>query len=636
MRLLGQGLCKSTLMSEIHTTPQLPASGFSDGDRIIDSDGNVWEWNLEQNSWIVRGKADPIPDGSERTDGLVTPEVVRKLKMIQDLMDQGVPFAPFKLKSRVQNPYFYYFQSSDGLIRFAPEGNGLLRMEIDRSRLYSMIVSRCCIGPDGKRGEQGAKGIDGKPAANEVFQNPIVDGSTLVIEAVVPTPIDTPISTRIYDSADEEIADVMIATDGSGEVSVVISNGYSIEITDMEASYDSTSEVLNLRIPFSEFPDGSDIIGWKFKSRQQGAKGEKGEDGKAYLEVVDRLVEDSALESPEAVVSLRHSGTSDLRSLSADMHTDICVSSLSAVEGDIPPSDLLSARLVAAEITTRDCKRIGHFDVKENFSNRLKKAPPLDLPSWTPADGCGQRNRWSAFRFNWWDFTGSDLRYMFNITPTRRPPSKCCEQDFFWCPNIGDEPCGVRGSIDGVAPLLEMPKKFQDQCICDCDDPIEMELQSGGYSFMPIDTTTEDFESGALSSVAVDSVLDGSTDQYYADVIVGSGVSLKLSIEPSPETCGGAAKTRSDCAYKDVKRIHSVAVIEDLSGNAVFNSPQVVEVEEYPGEMEFILDTKTLPNGDEEDTKLESRVRISLRVNSTNIEACQGYRVVIAAVKSLG
>lgn len=1155
-------------MADLILYPQLPASGFGDGDRIIDPQGNIWEWDAETDAWIVRGKADLIPDATEGSDGLVTPEVFRKIRLIQDLISQGVPFAPFKLKSRVHNPYFYYFQSSDGLIRFTPEGDGILRMEIDRARLYAMIVSKCCVGPKGKVGEQGIKGLDGRVAPNEVFRLPIsVSEDVFEIDTTaVPAPIDTPISIRVYDADDEEIAEVTVAVDGSS-VAVAVDEGFEIAVTDLEASYEPTSERLTARIPFSTVPDGQDINRWRYKARQRGRQGSSGEDGKALLEVVDRLVEDNALESPEAIVSLRRAGTTDLRTLASPMHTDICVSSLSAVEGNLTSSNLLSSRLVAAEITTRDCKAIGHFDVKENFVDRLSEASPLDLPSWTPSDGCGQRSRWSAFRFNWWDFTGSDLRYMFKITPTKRPPEKCCvagdmlihcedglrrldslkvgdrvlgpggsllpithffdngikecvkltfsdgsqvvctpdhqfvvgghkieakdlqpwdlipkasgmldyvreskpgtykdrergfaigsllgdgwisdkgvgvsvseedaeiaeqvveyvngisgskrsvgvgsesmvracwdtdsscasrllkgggwykslledrmdipesvysetfefyrgffagivstdgcvrangytnvlssvskglvgcvkvlldylgirstiklvpqsenggvvkgrgrgylyqlelrsssepvfwelvndsilerksrdsrpgnkdwssgfvdpvdgvdeddvdlgviagaflyyggynlasgrawisdkmpgwvrervadflecdvpisgnrfwktmvvaqkiafvyagecnrgfcmgvlrvifargartqygggiiinrsreveasfvsscldtlgikhrvqkvanplfkegyalwiligqrvhrynalmmagrrdlceevvgvgvtlapdvvrlvsresvgerhvfdytvpphmmmavqglwsldcESDFYFCPNVGDEPCGISGSNPSLPPTLEMPKRFQEQCICDCDDPIEMELQSGGYFFDPIDATTDSFTSGTMASEAVESVLDGSTDEYHVDVIVGSPTTIGVKIEPSPEVCGGAAKTRNGCAFRDVKKIHSVAVIEDLSGNAVLKSPQVVEIEAYPSKMEFVLDTRALPAVGEgaSETKLESRVRISLRVNSTNIEACQGYRVVVAAVKGLG
>ena len=109
-------------MAEPSFKPRLPIYGAQDGDQVITSSGNIYEYNAEKNEWVCIGiMADP-DTVSDVSDGLVTPDVYRKLTLIQELIERGFDFSTFKLDTDVDSePYFYYFYSSDDLVKFTPE-----------------------------------------------------------------------------------------------------------------------------------------------------------------------------------------------------------------------------------------------------------------------------------------------------------------------------------------------------------------------------------------------------------------------------------------------------------------------------------------------------------------------------------
>lgn len=608
-------------MSEIPVVPKLPSKLYlEDKERVADKSGNIWEYNSEKNEFLYKGQVTTLPEVGYDVDGLVTPDIYQTLALIQELIDQGVQFGKFKLKTDVENPYFFYFHSSDDLIKFDPEAQDVLRMEVDLARLYQKLLKQCCIGPKGRKGETGDPGKAGRAAANEVFIKVPFEDDRVIISANVPSPINTPISLRFFDAAKIEVAEFLVDT-STNEVTFVLSDGISIEESSLDLTYDKTTTRLTADIRFI----GSDVSGWFYKARQRGADGDSGPDGNPFLEIITDLLPDPTLHSTRAIVSMRKSGTNNICYLEKDVFDRITVSRLSATAGALPPSDLLKSYFVAAEVTTRNSKDIGYC----NIANRLTdiKIPDLELPSWTPQPGCGQRNRWSAFRFNWYDF--ADAPNIFKIIPTSRPPENCCEQDFFHCPNIGDQPCGVKGP-GGRPPEIEMPKKIINDCICECENPIEFELMSGGYIFDSLDTTTEAFTNGAATVVAVDSVIDGSSDRFAVDIILNRAIRVEVKVMEKPEVCGGAKKEQESCAFKSGNKVHTTSTIQDVSGGVIFTSPQLVEIENFPGKIEYLLDTQSYMS-DGETNKVTSRVRVVAVVNDTFLSLCRGYRVSIAA-----
>jgi hypothetical protein len=616
------------MISDITTPPKapaLPGYNLQDGDQIMDYNGNIWEWNIEKNEWLYKGQIQSFNDVNDAEDGLVTPEVQHTLELIQELVDSGYNFGRFRLKTGADNPYFYFFYSSDDLIKFIPEGPSRLRIEVDSARLYQKLIRNPCIGPKGKQGTKGLKGRTGQAAAAEVFQSPdFGTDNTISINTSVASPIDTPISLRLFDSDESPMVEFVVPLNPTEPVEIIIDDEtVSVVETNLDIQYDSIEETLTASIGFN-----NNVDGWIYKARQRGPDGDTGADGNPFLEIVPELLPDPTVHSTNAIVSLRKTGEDSVAYLDREIFESIVVSKLSATAGALPPAELLKAHYVSAEITTRSNKDIGRFDIAPYFED--SDIPALDMPSWTPPAGCGSRNRWSAFRYNWWDFT--DIEYAFRIVPTKLPPEKCCEQDFFWCPNVGDEPCGVRGAI-GRKPNIEMPKKFADECICECENPIEFELQSGGFVFDPLDTTDDAFEENSALVVAQDSVIDGSSDKFTLDVLIDQPVRIEARIEPRSEVCGGQKKERRGCAYRDGRKVHTTGVIQDLSGGAIFTSPQISEVEAFPGTLEYKVDTNKFTNSDGEDENIESKLRLVLNVNNTFINLCRGYRVTVAVFK---
>ena len=87
--------------------PRLPSYNVKDGEQVLTSSGNIFEYNIEKNEWVCIGIV-PEPDVvSPESDGLVSPDLHRKLALIQELIEQGYDFGNFKLDTDVQDPYFY-------------------------------------------------------------------------------------------------------------------------------------------------------------------------------------------------------------------------------------------------------------------------------------------------------------------------------------------------------------------------------------------------------------------------------------------------------------------------------------------------------------------------------------------------
>jgi len=122
--------------------PKLPSLGNKDKDQIVDSAGNIYEFNSEQEEWIYKGIV-PDPDlVGFSVDGLVSPDVFRKLSLIQELIERGFDFSNFKLNSDVSNPYYYLFHSSDDLIRFIPEKNVVPRKVVVSGSITDLVLSQ--------------------------------------------------------------------------------------------------------------------------------------------------------------------------------------------------------------------------------------------------------------------------------------------------------------------------------------------------------------------------------------------------------------------------------------------------------------------------------------------------------------
>jgi hypothetical protein len=692
----------------IPSPPALPGYGMQDGDQIMDSNGNIFEYNAETNGWIYRGQIE-VPDVVTRdSDGLVYPSVYRKLELIQELMDRGIDFGIFKLNTPGETPYYYFFYSSDDLIRFYPESGSRLRMELDRGRLYQKLLRTCCPGPKGAQGTKGSTGRAGIPAEDEEFQNPIsVTGGVFEFETTVATPIDTEISLRLFrgdqilveylvaietgseivsvggatrnlsedekaaaelefeargDAAEghideaieklQQILDLGIETVDSENIQLMIDSlqadnvlpestnpltiiiyddNIDVSITGTEIHFDNSNNRLWGTLAFTS--GDSDIASWKYKARQRGPKGKTGTDGSPFIEVLSQTVGDPSVRSGSAVITVRKSDlTNNIIFLNGTLPDDVCVSTLALSASTLPLDEILDIKYVAAKVTTKRCKDIGSYQYQPPDYN----PPDLELPAWEPTPDCVSAARYSSYKFEWWDST--DPKYPYRIVTPPRPEETCCQEPFFWCPNVGDNPCGVNHwrcggieklpsgiadaqglSCDGEArePILKAPMPHPPDCNCECDSPIAFELQDGGYLLgtVILGPNGED-----TNSIAEYSVIDGRTDTYKANFRSDGPIEIVISLDWKPEVCGGEAVEEENCQYRENCEVHTTVVFEDKNQNAEIDGGGVSELSTIPGTLTF--NVRPL-SGDEVD------ININIMINDTRSQCCRGYQMMM-------
>jgi hypothetical protein len=738
--------------------PRLPLVNNKDGDQIIDTHGNVWEYNLERNEWIYRGVVPDPETVTETEDGLVPPDLLRKMVLLQELMERGFDFSAFKIANGANPaPYYYYFNSGDGLIDFIPEkhetpkevrfadiiievissvannqtqikllnnitmtadayaglfvegqygtykiltndatsltleGGDLnllardeikvvkpleikhrLRLEVDRSRLIRRLTKGCCVGPKGPKGEKGAAGRDGIPADDEVFLLPTeVTGGLFQFSATVETPITTPISLRLFtaDDDDNHLVEVLFPLQPTEGVKVaIVDDTIDVVETEMVLSYDPTTLEFKGTIPVV----GADISGWRYKARQRGRKGDTGEPGKPFFELVEQTLDDPALRSSEAIVSARKAVvTDDIIVLRADLFSDVPVSNLGALDGD-SIRDLEDVSFAAAKVTIREAKDIGFF----KFEADPYTTPPLDLPQWTPTSDCVQARRWGQYKFDW--FNKTDPKYLFTIFTTPKPPEQCCQEDFFFCPNVGDQPCGITGEVP--APQVNIP------CVCECEVPIEDQPEGSRLALDPVDLTQDSgvalvqpsegipvvgtgagtngellgTDSMAASQTnSAQGVVNGTPNEFSEDIFICGRGEIRITVEFDSTVCGGEVKERAGCAYVDACAVMSQFTLTDLNNVSSISSDGNIETQSIPVTAVFTVETQSTPLPDDppepppgqevvpydpEDpdhagvdgntegvSNAVAHLQLNAIVNSTGLDLCRGYRITVTS-----
>ena len=178
------------------TYPKLPnAPGvnniISHGTEICDRYGNRWFYDAGQDGWVSKGIIEPPAQVTEQQAGLISPDVFEKLEKLKVLVDSGHNFSPLKL-APATDAYWYYFRSSDKQYRFIAEGSDCLRIEVDRTRLFTNLLKQRCKGDRGDKGCKGEVGNSGVPAPAENCYSPSSITQTRIDFAIyVPLPLGT-------------------------------------------------------------------------------------------------------------------------------------------------------------------------------------------------------------------------------------------------------------------------------------------------------------------------------------------------------------------------------------------------------------------------------------------------------------
>ena len=564
--------------------PRLPKTA-PDGTQVADITGNIFEFNTELKGWNGRGVIRAFEVVNEEQAGLITPDIYNRLKLIQKIGASA--FVKFKLDADEGIPYFYLFSSTDDLVRFyieLQEGNPVIRFEVDRARLLQKLLRTTCIGPRGPKGAVGDTGTPGRPAALEKYYHPVVIlPSSLGIDVDVETPIETDISVRLFkEDASAFSVEVMVPLSGSV--------GSTVKVVDrtVNATGSLTFESGRVIGSITVTGDIGDITKWQYKARQIGPKGVDGRDGYNFVEIVTKFFDDPFLKATEAIMSLRKSPIGGgIYFVKKNLFEEVCVGSLRAASGVLPIGSVDSALWVSTAVTTASCKNIGYFQ----FQEVAFEAPVLDLPAWEPISCCIDRTHHDQFKFDW--FRKAEPVVPYTIVTDPIPPEQCCQADFFVCPNVGDNPCGMAGTIK---PPVRPPSK----CVC-LDCPGGDQLQQG-LELPPGD-----------EEISVSCVVRY-TDTYkrLTDIPSNKQKELVVKIEQNPNFCSG--DTGEDCPFETMVSVETI-------GGVVCTPPGPQEITGGAGSVTFTC----TGSGD------GGQISTTVKVNTGGTECCRGYTMSIKA-----
>ena len=475
-------------MEDCHVPFRLPNNPV-DNDEICDRHGHTWKYDANSDTWMLQGQGFTVPLVSSTTSGVITPEIYAKIEMIKASLAAN----PYTLKiAPAVDAYWYYFRSANKLFRFKRQGASDLSIEVDTSRLYQIFSKITCQGPEGPGGPCGDAGRDGLPGPLESIYKASADGKKLQLAVAVPTPLETPISLRLYriDSKWRETPQTI-----SGDCAIAASP--TALIASSQACDDCTSRLGQATVEIEYFLDGTHAVladedglvesveltykdgilcgtingtadwgtKWFFKARQRGPDGDPGQDAPDFFCMVETTIDDPDLMALCPLSSLRAS--SDLRTifLIRSCFDKVCVSKLRfpTNAAALVPTELITADqisgLLAVQRTTDEHKSIVPFQ----YELAPKEFEKLSLPNWTPLPGCVTLRHFNNFKFDWvtetdvttevqvWDALGGDspAKYPFDIiTQTAPTVEECCQDEAFFVDNEND--CDtVNGSICG-------------------------------------------------------------------------------------------------------------------------------------------------------------------------------------------
>lgn len=429
------------------------------GQIVCDGSGNIWQYDVITNSWVNKGTLDAPPTVTESQDGLVTTDVFDRIDLLKTATNSGNSL-PEELKIKPHTDvYWYLFHSSDKLIKFIPEDQNILRIEVDRGRLYSYIVSSRCRGPKGETGEKGDPGIDGASNGAETCVEQVTisdDGNEIVFEASVQTPLTTDISLRLAASPTDDPVIIILVP--------AIAGAPIIDYVDSSISLNTVATISSIR-----FDNKTGVLSGSFVSlngfggstcvlaKQKGPDGVKGDDGSCILKPNECSVSYTDIQFTSPIVAIRK-GCNDnqLLTMSANLFSTTCVSKLrfdaaspdyaNLFSGGIVNGTTVTGRMLAARKTLDPCKELSGF----KFAPIVAARPALELPEWQPQSDCNVEKRAQLSDLNWIPATGAETNQTWDspdgaIVP--KYPWQIMMQD---AESAGScDPCDEEASGDG-------------------------------------------------------------------------------------------------------------------------------------------------------------------------------------------
>ena len=238
---------------------------------------------------------------------------------------------------------------------------------------------------------------------------------------------------------------------------ITISSSSNIQIniskTKNSIQYDNDTQIVCGSIYLVD--SGSWLDEWCIKSRQRGPDGEDGDPGECRIKISESIVDNTNIEAICPIVNVRFDrDKSILYTMCVNLLDEICVSRARL----IPKSETLTNNkainnvFAAAQMILDECKYVYRFMLdlpEDNF-------PELQFVHWDPQPGCLTQRHFNRHKFDWIDLVktppvdgsagGVDMcgfrPYPWRVLlPKMPPPGECCEDDFFYCPNVQDGPC---------------------------------------------------------------------------------------------------------------------------------------------------------------------------------------------------
>ncbi len=541
--------------------PYLPKTAPADTE-ICDKYGNRWQFDQDGDAWISKGALVAPISVTEERDGAVTPDIFDKLSRLRKFEQTRGNVAPLKLLPGA-DAYWYYFRSSDKFFRFKPEGEDVLRIEIDKGRLYQVLMKNACPGPKGDQGDQGDAGNNGIAGPDEICFQPAVSANKLDFAIHTPTPLlgdrsdislpngNVPkISVRIFqilvlaesalikstmpaksakkskasktglydqlqylasyyrpfpyiatefqktrdllvrqslgatksDICSIPLSDVYVfplgaevATSplitieidplGVDAPTVVTDGSINIDVdrTIQSISFDQTTNLVCGSIYSTSRPWQEPLC---VKSRQKGPDGARGVSASPIIRVSSCELDNSNIIATCPIINVRMGcDQNTLYTICADLTESICVESVkfTGSAGTLSDKTALEAVFASAQMILDDCKIIHRYQP-------VLKTDEIDGPQlyhWDPQPGCVTKRHYNRHNFNWvpetnipacndlatWydpDLLAKSGKYPheFRIDPSPKK-DECCQEDWFYCPNIQE---GCKPSAGSTVP----------------------------------------------------------------------------------------------------------------------------------------------------------------------------------------
>lgn len=475
-------------------TPRLPRKPVH-GQTVCDVAGNTWRYDAVTDSWYDRGTLEAPQTVTEDNNGLVTPDVYDRLVALKTATNSAHSL-PEELKIKPHTDvYWYLFHSSDKIIRFLPESETDLRIELDRGRLYALLRASSCRGPKGIKGIKGRPGVDGLPIGDEpcVGTSSVEDGGKKHNFSIrVETPLTTDIVIRLGNLVTPDILIVM-KLDGAPQLITVDSRLKLDEAATLATiKYDKSISRLTGSFIFLA-PRSSGLC---IYAHQKGPTGDPGDPGTCFLQTKEQSVTHADARFTSPLIAMRlGSLANQVLTTSANLFGATCVNKLrfnaaSADYGGLFTGSSVNGRTLAVQRTLAPCKPMGTF--KPTLP--VKARPALVLPAWEPRVDCSTVQSGEVTDLNWVPMTGAQSDtvwqnvyglgspyYPWHIAIAPAPtdktdcnPCQGAEANNPPCPGNspgggGYDPGGGGGSGGGAGPTYDLRTKVDHIIfICDC------------------------------------------------------------------------------------------------------------------------------------------------------------------------